>query len=100
MAEAARIARRGVVLKDHTRDGWLAGPTLRFMDWVGNARHGVALRYEYWTTERWRSVCRELCLEAEVWETRLGLYPAAADWLFGRSLHVVAKLKAERPNAG
>src|SRR3712207_2789159 len=45
VAEAARVARRCVVIKDHTRDGPLAGPTLSFMDWVCNARHGVALPY-------------------------------------------------------
>lgn len=92
LAEAARIARRCVVIKDHRRDGWLAQPTLRFMDWVGNARHGVALRYEYWPTSRWREVCTSLDLEAAVWETSLGLYPWPADWLFGRSLHVIAQL--------
>ena len=33
--------------------GFLAGPTLRFMDWIGNARHGVALPYNYWSAQEW-----------------------------------------------
>ncbi len=47
LREARRVARHGVVHKDHTRDGVLAGATLRFMDWVGNAPHGIPLPYNY-----------------------------------------------------
>ncbi|MGH7639044.1 MAG: class I SAM-dependent methyltransferase, partial [Gemmatimonadaceae bacterium] len=42
LRELARVARRRVVIKDHFVRGLLAQPTLRFMDWVGNAHHGVA----------------------------------------------------------
>ncbi len=41
LAEARRVASQAVVLKDHTRDGIRAGSTLRFMDGVGNAPHGI-----------------------------------------------------------
>src|SRR5260221_7894126 len=63
--EAARVARRCIILKDHTRDGFLAGPTLAFMDWVGNARHGVALPYNYWPRKRWFSMAAGLGLTIE-----------------------------------
>jgi ubiquinone/menaquinone biosynthesis C-methylase UbiE len=43
LREAVRVARIGVVSKDHLRQGVLASQTLRLMDWVGNARHSVAL---------------------------------------------------------
>lgn len=45
LAECARVARRGVVIKDHLREGPLAGPTLRLMDWVGNRGHDVRPPY-------------------------------------------------------
>ena len=32
LREARRVARRAIVLKDHTADGFLSRPTLRFMD--------------------------------------------------------------------
>ncbi|HSW31544.1 MAG TPA: class I SAM-dependent methyltransferase [Longimicrobiales bacterium] len=92
LAEAARVARRTVLLKDHTRDGWLAGPTLRLMDWVGNAPHGVVLPYNYWTEAQWRGAFRSLDLDVLAWEADLPLYPAPASWLFGRSLHFLASL--------
>ena len=92
LAEAKRVARRFVLLKDHTRDGLLAGPTLRFMDRVGNARHGVALPYDYWSEREWRSAFLDAGLEIETWRGRLGLYPFPASLLFDRGLHFVARL--------
>jgi SAM-dependent methyltransferase len=92
LAEAARVAPGAVVLKDHTRDGFLAGPTLRFMDRVGNLRHGVRLPYNYWPRDRWRRAFGELGLRVDEWTSRVPLYPPPASWLFGRSLHFVARL--------
>src|SRR5262249_30669359 len=53
LREALRVSRSCLVIKDHTRDGILAGPTLRFMDRVGNERHGVVLPYNYWPKRKW-----------------------------------------------
>ncbi len=92
LTEAARVARQAIVLKDHTRDGLLAGPTLRFMDWVGNAHHGVRLPYNYWPEGRWREAFERLGMRPVHWESRLDLYPWPASWLFDRSLHFVARL--------
>jgi SAM-dependent methyltransferase len=92
LREAARVSRRCVVIKDHTRDGVLAGPTLRFMDRVGNARHGVALPYNYWPHERWRAAIGRLGMRVETWEARIGLYPWWARWAFERGLHFIARL--------
>ncbi len=92
LREARRVARKAIVIKDHTRNGVLAGATLRFMDWVGNARHGVALPYNYWPEMRWREAFGEFGLEAEMWRAKLGLYPGPAGWVFDRSLHFVARL--------
>ena len=92
LSESVRVARRGVLIKDHLRQGWLAGPTLRFMDWVGNERHGVTLTYNYWTQAEWHNAFAALNLRVEAWEQRLGLYPWPASAVFGRSLHFVGLL--------
>jgi SAM-dependent methyltransferase len=93
--EAARVAKRCVIIKDHHRDGLLAGPILRLMDWVGNAHHGVALPYNYWSRQEWaRGYARAGLLPVTV-QTRLGLYPFWADWLFGRRLHSIVKLEKQ-----
>ena len=70
----------------------LAGPTLRFMDWVGNAPHGVALPYNYWPERRWREAFGRLGLKPVVWEKDLRLYPPPARFLFDRSLHFICRL--------
>lgn len=92
LREARRVARHAVILKDHTRDGLLAGPTLRFMDWVGNVSHGVPLPYNYWPERRWREAFARLGLTPRIWLARLNLYPVPARWLFDRSLHFIARL--------
>ena len=83
------------MLKDHTKDGILAGPTLRFMDWVGNSHHGVVLPYNYWTLRQWKQAMADLGLGAPIWNADVGLYPWPANHFFDRALHFVAKLTRE-----
>jgi SAM-dependent methyltransferase len=92
LREAKRVARLALVLKDHIQDAPLSRPTLRFMDWVGNAHHGVALPYNYWSSSKWRDAFSAIGLRREVWKDRLGLYPFPASLIFDRSLHFVARL--------
>jgi SAM-dependent methyltransferase len=90
--EAVRTARTAIVIKDHTLNGCLAGPTLRFLDWVGNARHGILLPHNYWPEERWFEAFAAFDLTIAAWKRALDLYPWVANWLFGRSLHFIARL--------
>jgi SAM-dependent methyltransferase len=92
LREAARCARQAIIIKDHTRNGLFADATLRFMDWVGNARHGVVLPYNYWPKQRWLEAFAALNLRIAVWEEQLKLYPLPLSLLFDRSLHFVARL--------
>ena len=98
LREAARVARQDVLIKDHTMDTALSRAILRFMDRVGNERHGVEIVYNYWPTERWRSAFQELGLEVAAWNGEPALYPWPASWVFGRGLHFLAKL-SRRGNA-
>ncbi|HEX8202487.1 MAG TPA: methionine biosynthesis protein MetW [Isosphaeraceae bacterium] len=93
LRETARVARRAIVIKDHTRDGRLASPTLRFLDYVGNAHHGVVLPYNSWPRDRWLAAFDELRWAVRDWRDDQRLYPRPADWIFGRSLHFVARLE-------
>lgn len=93
LAECLRVARRGVVVKDHLRDGLAAETTLRFMDWVGNRGHDVRLPYNYLSTPDWRALFARIGARAARWTTNLGLYPAPFSLLFDRGLHVVATIE-------
>jgi SAM-dependent methyltransferase len=92
LREAVRVARHAIVIKDHLAEGSLAHLTLRVMDWVGNARHGVALLYDYWSLAKWHRVFDKLGLRINSWESNLKLYPLPADLILGRSLHFIALL--------
>lgn len=96
LREARRVARVAVVIKDHDADGLLARPTLRFMDDVGNRRHGVRLPYNYWTRAQWDRAFADLALRRAHFRDRLGLYPWPASALFDRRLHFVARLEPTR----
>jgi len=93
LAEAKRVAGL-TIIKDHRLNGVLAGPTLRFMDWVSNAPHGVVLPYNYWPHERWHESFASLNLTVKEWKEDLRLYPLPADWVFGRSLLFVCQLES------
>lgn len=92
LAEAQRVSRLGVVVKDHLREGLLAGPILRLMDWVGNRGHDVRLPYNYLDSRQWADVFARAGLERVRWVDALGLYGAPLAWLFERKLHFVALL--------
>jgi SAM-dependent methyltransferase len=92
LSEASRVARHAIIIKDHFLQGFAAERTLRFMDGVGNRRHGVALPYNYWRPEQWASAFLALGLTVEHRIDRLGLYPWLLSALFGRGLHFMAQL--------
>ena len=92
LAEVQRVATM-VLVKDHALEGWLADPTLRFMDWVGNARHGIPLPFRYWTRSAWLAAFEGLGLRVRSWQTALAMYPWPATWVFDRGLHFVAALE-------
>jgi SAM-dependent methyltransferase len=93
LREAKRVARRIVIIKDHLLSGLLAEPILKFMDKVGNERHGITLPYHYWTERQWLESFTALGLKIIFWKASLGIYPWPANWIFERSLHFLAELE-------
>ena len=90
LQEARRVG-RVILVKDHFREGFLAGPTLRFMDWVGNAHHGVVLPYNYWSEKQWQDALGVVGLKQVETIVSLGLYPPPASWFFERRLHFISR---------
>ena len=93
LREAARVTRTFVLIKDHLNDEFLAGATLRFMDWVGNRPHGVPLPYNYQGRRQWSEHFAACGLDEAHCTTQVPLYPAPLSFIFGRQLHFVALLK-------
>jgi SAM-dependent methyltransferase len=63
LKEGKRIAKDFIIIKDHLRDGFFSGGTLKLMDWVGNARHNVVLPYNYWQSKQWENAFSQLNLK-------------------------------------
>ncbi len=92
LREAARVARHGVVIKDHLREGVLAQQTLAFMDWFGNLGDGIPMPYNFLSRQEWQQVFFKTRLELVTMEEKLDLYLPPARWVFDRGLHFVAYL--------
>jgi SAM-dependent methyltransferase len=95
--EAARVASDGVLIKDHYRNNGFDGAVLRFMDWFGNAAHGVRLPYNYLSPAQWSALWSDAKLSIASCVDRLALYPRPFSWLFDRQLHFVAFLRKADP---
>lgn len=93
LREAARVARRGVLIKDHVVSSRMDHALLSFMDWVGNARYGVKMTYNYATHNQWQSIFAALRLVPVEWRSDLGLYPGLAGLIFDRTLHFITRLE-------
>jgi len=92
LAEASRVARNGVVIKDHLREGPLAQATLAFMDWCGNIGDGVPLPYNFLSRSEWQAAFFKARLQLVNSVERLGIYLPPATWFFDRNLHFVSFL--------
>ena len=92
LREAARVAAREVVIKDHLTGTWLSHERLRLMDWVGNIGHGVPLRYAYWSPDEWQKAFAQAGLQEVDRRERLGVYAPALRWLFEGRLHFISRL--------
>lgn len=93
LAEGARVARHVIIVKDHLREGLLAGARLRFMDRVGNRRFGVPLPFSFWRRADWRDAFERLGIETEHWTESLELYRWPLGLVFDRTLHFLARLR-------
>ncbi len=90
LQEALRVSRRFLIIKDHLPDGTAAVSRLRFMDRVGNARHGVSLTYNYLAAGQWAELRQALNVTVTAELKKLDLYPWPLDYVFGTGLHFVA----------
>jgi SAM-dependent methyltransferase len=92
LREGVRVGKI-IVIKDHLCDGFLAGFTLRLMDWVGNVYDGSISLHSYWRERQWADAFRSLGLNVRQSLASLGLYPSAVAWLFERRLHFIAVIQ-------
>jgi SAM-dependent methyltransferase len=92
LREARRVARRGIILKDHNANNLYTRLLLRFTDWFGNRAYGVKLEYNFLSRTRWREIFRRLQLVEVAYRDRFGLYPFWTRILFPADLDFFSSL--------
>lgn len=97
LSEARRVAREGVVIKDHLCDTRWGKRILGFMDWVGNSQYGVALPSNFWSSRQWGEAWEKLGVQPDAWITHIGLYPRPFRPLFEDGLHFLARIPTATP---
>jgi len=97
LAEAHRVSKRFVLIKDHLSENWFDFTTLQFMDWVGNRPHGVVLPYNYQSRGQWDQYFKMTGLKVKDWRTEIPIYPWPFRALFGRQLHCIGLMEKIQP---
>lgn len=96
VAEAARVASCGVVIKDHTAESRRHRLTLAVMDWVGNRQFGVGRDGAYLSRQQWQDLWVEVGLTCTMRNEQLDLYPRVTKPVVESGLHFVARLEHDR----
>lgn len=92
LKEAARVAKHGVIIKDHLVEGFLAEEILGFMDWVGNKGYNVRLIYNFLNRKQWDDAILGAGLKVEMWDDKLNIYPMPFSLIFDAKLHFITRL--------
>jgi SAM-dependent methyltransferase len=93
LQEAGRVSGKYIILKDHHYNNALDFGILKFMDWIGNAPHGVKVIYNFKNLDFWKNTFNEIGFEIETINTYVPIYPFPFNLVFGRNLHFIAVLK-------
>lgn len=93
MIESLSKSSQYMIIKDHIYVNRIDFLTLKFMDWIGNAPHGVEIIYNFQKEKYWMNLFKELNLEIVSIERKVKLYPTLFNLIFGRKLHFIVILK-------
>jgi SAM-dependent methyltransferase len=95
LREALRVGREGILIKDHFYKSAFERLLLRILDWVGNAPHGVPMRYNYFSRDSWNEMLNRLGVAEEYRvEEVVGQYPGILQRWIGTGIQFVCKLAA------
>lgn len=92
ITEAARVSKK-YIIKDHHYNNALDFGILKFMDWVGNAPHGVKIIYNFKNLDFWKATFNDLGFEIESLNCKVPIYPFPFNLIFGRNLHFITVLR-------
>ena len=92
LAEAIRVTKRIIFIKDHKIEGFLAQPRICVLDWAANTGYGVKCLFRYNTKPEWNRFLNRFSVRLTREINCIDLYPAFFNLIFGRRLHYCAVL--------
>jgi len=93
LCEAARVAKRYVIVKDHLPAGPFAQQRISIMDWAANTAYGVPCLFRYNTLDQWHETYQRLGFTLASESDRMQLYPWPYSWVFTPRLQYFAVLQ-------
>ncbi|MFN8392505.1 MAG: class I SAM-dependent methyltransferase [Bdellovibrionota bacterium] len=93
LREAERVARRGIIVKDHNCNSQVRRLIMTITDTLGNWQYKVPLLFNFWPTRRWQEAWSELGLVQEAYISDFGLYPPIRGCIFARDMDFIARLR-------
>ncbi len=93
LAEAKRVSKRYVLVKDHLLGGSISKILLKSMDWIGNKSYGVSLPYHYLKPPEWYDLFARAGFEILSFRDKLDVHNIF--WLnyLEKRLHFIAFLE-------
>lgn len=92
LAEAARVSRHAVIVKDHIADNRWDRAILTILDWIGNYGTGVPMPFNFLSTQQWNQVFTETGLVEQKRIQGLQYWPWPISLIVDRQFHFVARL--------
>jgi len=93
LTEARRVARKGIIIKDHYANNKVDFGLLALADWVGNWPYGVHLPFTYKSTEEWENLYATLALKPVQRHTKFKLHPLLLNTIYSSRVHFIVKLE-------
>lgn len=92
LTEARRVARLGIIIKDHYANNRFDFFTLTMMERVGNLFWGISQPFHFLSEQGWEQLFSQTGLKQQQLLTRFQSYNWFMDIFMGRNLHFIAKV--------
>ncbi len=96
MSESKRVARKFLLIKDHLCNSPWDNARLCLMDWISNCGTGVALPYNFLSSQQWQALYQEVDVQPKVTVEKLDLYPLLLRWFLDRDLQFISWLSLNK----
>jgi ubiquinone/menaquinone biosynthesis C-methylase UbiE len=92
LQEAKRVAKKGIIIKDHYANNIIDWYLLAIADWIGNWAYKVHLPYNYKSKNEWQKLFDKLGLQIVQTNKKIHLYSLPFSIIFRPRIHFIAKL--------